>query len=100
MLRAVGGQPFGADKQTLLVIFKSYLKPLLDYGDLLVIPTISKTNLDKLQVAQNDALRIVTGCLKMTPIRHLYLETGVLMVADHLELLSTQFLARDTSPMS
>ena len=52
-------------------------------------PNTSPSNIAKLQVIQNQALRIATGCVKMTPIGHLHTETKTLPVNDHLSLIST-----------
>jgi hypothetical protein len=48
---------------------------------------------NKLQVIQNEALHIITGCHKMSPITHLHAETKVLPVGVPLEMLCSQFLA-------
>ena len=52
----------------------------------------SESNMDKIQHAQNEALRIVTGSHKMTSIDHLHIETKMLQVEDNLNLLSAQYL--------
>jgi hypothetical protein len=43
-------------------------------------------------VAQNEALRIATGCHSITAIDHLHHETSVLPLRCHAELLTTQYL--------
>ena len=52
----------------------------------------------QLQAIQSSALRIATGCVKMISIDHLYEETKMLPVQDHLFLLSFQYLARAFQP--
>ena len=47
----------------------------------------------RLQLVQNRALSLVTGCHTASSIDHLHAETETLPVGDHLELLSAQFLA-------
>ena len=49
------------------------------------------TNWSWLQRAQNTALRIVTGCLKMADVAELHHEARGLPVRQHNELLSQQF---------
>ena len=60
--------------------------------------TTKATLISKLQTLQNSALRIATGCMKMTNVGHLHAEASVLPVSDHLSLLSSQFLARCLVP--
>ena len=47
---------------------------------------------------QNSALRIATGCVRMSPIAHLHSESKILPVKDHLSLLSAQYLASCLQP--
>ena len=42
--------------------------------------------------SQNEALRIITGLHKMSNIDHIHSETKMLLVEDHLNLLSAQYL--------
>ena len=54
----------------------------------------SELNIGKIQRAQNEALRIITGSHKMSGNDHLYSETAMLQVEDHLILLSVQYLVQ------
>ena len=54
----------------------------------------SETNIGKIQRAQNEALRIITGSHKMSSIDHIHSETKMLQVEDHLNLLSVQYLVQ------
>ena len=56
------------------------------------------TNYRKIQYTQNEALRIATGCHKMSSIDHLHTEAEMLKVREHSELLSVQYLARCLEP--
>ena len=53
---------------------------------------------EKSKITQNEALRIATGCHKMSSIDHLHKEAEMLKVKEHLELLSAQDLARCLEP--
>ena len=46
-----------------------------------------------IQRVQNRALRMATGCHSITPVDHLHQECQTAYVADHLSMLSAQFLA-------
>ena len=54
----------------------------------------SESNIGKIQRAQNEALRIITGSHKMSSIDHLHSETKMLQVEDHMNLLSAQCLVK------
>ena len=78
--------------------FKSLIRPFFDYAAPIVYPLYSKTSIRRLQLVQNRALRLVTGCYMASSVDHLQAETEVLPVGDHLELLSAQFLASAQQP--
>ena len=52
----------------------------------------SDTSLGKIQCTQNEALSIITGSHKMSSIDHLHSETKMLLVKDHLNILSAKYL--------
>ncbi|XP_014291076.1 uncharacterized protein [Halyomorpha halys] len=56
--------------------YKSYVRPNLDYGAELLI-TSSKVASEKLDQVQNQALRIITGGVKSTPITAMELQAGL-----------------------
>ena len=51
-----------------------------------------------IQYTQNEALRISTGCHKMSSVDHLHAEANMLKVKEHSELLSAHYLARCLEP--
>ena len=52
----------------------------------------SNTSMEKIQVAQNEALRISTSAHKMSSIDRLHCEAQMLKVIEHSDLLSAQYL--------
>ena len=56
------------------------------------------TSIGKIQIAQNEALRIATGSHKMSSIDHLHNETEMLTVKQHSDLLSAQYLVECLDP--
>ena len=54
----------------------------------------SNTSMQKIQVAQNEALRISTGAHKMSSIDHLHCKAQMLKVMEHSDLLSAQYLVK------
>jgi len=57
---------------------------------IVVSPVASDTNTQKLQITQNNALRILTGCTMYTNIDHLHKETKTLPISCHLKLHASQ----------
>jgi len=94
VLRALSGTNWGHDKETLLLTYKALARPILDYASPVWSHVVSKTQQAKLQRAQNEALRIATGCHSMASQDHLHQETELLPVADHHALLTAGFLVQ------
>ena len=92
LMKAVAGSTWGQDKETLVLTYKALGRSILEYAVPIWSPIIPKSSWDKIQVVQNQALRVATGCLAMTPIEHLHRETKVLPVREHGEMLTKQFL--------
>ena len=69
ILKALAGTSLGQQKETLLVTYKVVGRSIINY-----------------------ALRIATGCHKMSSIDHLHTEAEMLKVREHSEILSAQYL--------
>jgi hypothetical protein len=93
VLKALAGTSWGQDKETMLITYKSICRSILEYATPIWSPQVSDTNWGKLQVIQNKALRIATGCyLKASP-DHLHQECKILPVRQHCEMITKQYLA-------
>ena len=69
-----------------MATYKAILRPILNYAAPICFTQISSTHQDKLEVIQNKAQRIATGCHQKAAASHLRVETGVLPLRVHLEL--------------
>ena len=98
VLKALAGTSWGQDKETILLTFNAIIKPVLSYAAPVWFPATCRTNVEKLQRVQNQALRIASGSLLKADIQHLHSETSVLPLSDHLSLLCAQFLAGALRP--
>ncbi|CAL4110073.1 unnamed protein product, partial [Meganyctiphanes norvegica] len=76
IMKALANTKFGADRDSLLNIYGALIKGKISYSSPLLI-SASETNINKLEVIQNSALRIATGALKSTPIHSLQCEANV-----------------------
>lgn len=64
---------WGANTETCLLFYKSYIRSILDYGSVLY-GAASNASLKQLEVTQNKALRICLGAMPSTPIEPLRVE--------------------------
>jgi hypothetical protein len=84
LLKAVCGSFWGHDKETLLMTFKAFVESVFDLASPVWFPNCKPSNIVKLQLIQNAAMRLVIGCHKGASIDHLYAECKLVLVAEHL----------------
>ena len=78
--------------------YKAVGRSIINYAAPVCGPNLHDTNYRKIKYTQNEALRIATGCHKMSSIDHLHTEAEMLKVREHSELLYAQYLARCLEP--
>ena len=66
---------FTLDRKSLETIYFSFIRPLLEYADV-VWDNCTQYEVDELEKIQIEAARIVTGATKLVSIDSLYTETG------------------------
>ena len=93
ILRAASSTSWGADRYTLLSIYKAFILSKLTYG-CEAFGSASKTILSKLEIIQNSALRIVTGALRSTPILSLRSEVNLPPIRDLVEKLNVKYFMK------
>ena len=81
ILKALSGTDFGGDTKTLLTLYKSIIRPILEYASI-IFENAAKTHLQKLDTIQNTALRIATCAFHSTPIDSLHVYTNMPTLAD------------------
>ena len=94
ILKALACTSWGQQKQTLLVTYKVVGRSYINYAAPVWSPKLHDDNYRNIQYTQNEPLRIVTGCHKMSSIDHQHTEAEMLKVREHSELLSAQYLSR------
>ena len=90
-LRALSGTRFGQHKETTTIVYKQYIRSVMEYAGSAWAPNLSKSQHKTLQTIQNKALRIITGCTQTAPIDHVHHETKVLKLHEHLDMRGAQF---------
>ena len=98
VLKALAGNTWGQQKETILMTYKAIGRSVANYGAPVWSTNASITSIGKIQIAQNEALRIATGSHKMSSIDHLHNETEMLTVKQHSDLLSAQYLVQCLDP--
>jgi hypothetical protein len=98
VIKALATTKSGQSKESLVTTYKAIGRSIIDYAAPIWSPNASQTSFEKLQVAQNAALRAATGCHLMSNVDHLHAETSLLKVKAHSELLSAQYLAKCYNP--
>ena len=78
--------------------YKTVWRSIINYAVPVWNTNLRDTNDKNIQYTYNEALRITTGCQKMSVVDHLHLEANMLKIREHSELLSTQCLARCLEP--
>ena len=90
-LRCICASSWGPSKESLSVLYKSFLRSLLTYASLGWFPFLSTTNFTKLERLHRTASRAITGCLSSSPIPLLLSEASLLplrVTLTHFTLLS------------
>ena len=73
LLRVLSGTNWGADKKSLMLLYQSLILGKINYGSI-AFASASSTQLKKLQVIQNKALRLICGAVPGTPANRLQAE--------------------------
>ena len=76
ILRKLAGTTWGASEKVLTTVYQGTVRPHLEYGST-AWSTTAKTNQQALDKVQNQALRLITGAMRSTPITEMERLTGV-----------------------
>ena len=71
ILKALAGTYWGQQKETLLMTYKKVGRSIINYAGPVWSTSLRDTNYINIQYTQNDALRISTGCHKMSSVDHI-----------------------------
>ena len=76
LIKRLAGTKWGSSRKTLSTTYNMYIKPVMKYCSEILITT-NKTNKEILERVQNQALRLITGAVKTTPIQALQVITSI-----------------------
>jgi ribonuclease HI len=92
VLGALNGRSWGCWKDDLRLLYLSYVRAAADYCAAAWGPCASDTQLKKIEVAQNAAARVITGCTSHTPTDDLLMEAQLMPFRDRVrELAATAY---------
>ena len=74
LFRCITGTEYGADRRTLLHMYKTLVLPIIEYGSV-VYSGASDSSLKQLDVIQNSFIRIALGAMKTSPVSSLQVES-------------------------
>jgi len=93
LLRMVSGKKWGANTRTLLKLYKQYIRPVLEYGNV-AISKAAKSNLASLQRVQNAALRTALHGTRWSKIADLHEQANIEPLTDRLIRLRCKAIER------
>ena len=76
MMRKLAGTSWGANERTLKQVYQGNVRPILEYGSGAYM-SAAKSHLNSLEKVQNQALRVITGAMRSTPIDKMQKITGI-----------------------
>ena len=76
LLKCIAGRQYGADRTILLRLYKSLIRPILEYGCQILDGPANKA-VESLECVQNSCIRIATGAYCTSPILPLQVEANV-----------------------
>ncbi|XP_072751039.1 uncharacterized protein [Anoplolepis gracilipes] len=99
LLRSLCGVWWGADPESLLMLYKSLVRGSIEYG-YFFLPFYNRGLMGSLEVAQRRALRCYIGVRRSTSINILYPETGICPLKLRLIYLSSKLILRSLTFVS
>ena len=83
----------GPSLSALITFYKLLVRSHIDFG-LPIYGSASKSLLSKLDIIQNQFLRLILGSAKSTPVPELYIETGIESIALRAQWLSSKYVLK------
>ena len=96
IMRAISAHSWGGHPSTLLSIYKGLIRPSIEWGSFLYTQGQKKL-LRKLDVIQNNALRMVSGCFKTTPLNVIHHICGIEPLHARRNISAVKFLVKKYS---
>ena len=93
MMKVLSHTTWGADRTTLLLLYRSLIRSKLDYGSI-VYGSARKSYLAMLDPLHHQGLRLALGAFRTSPVASLYVEADEPSLTSRREKLSLQYAIR------
>lgn len=93
ILQILNNRNNGVSRQVLLRLYKTYIRPIIEYGAP-IYNSAPKALLDKLEPAQNAAIRLATGAFKSSRIENLLIDAGEPPLMFRREYLCNNYISK------
>ena len=93
LLKVLSHTSWGADRTTLLKLYRSLVRSKLDYG-CIIYGSARKSYLQMLDPIHNQGLRLALGAFRTSPVASLYVEADEPSLYSRREKLSLQYAIR------
>ena len=93
LLKVLSHTSWGADRTTLLKLYRSLVRSKLDYG-CIIYGSARKSYLQMLDPIHNEGLRLALGAFRTSPVASLYVEADEPSLYSRREKLSLQYAIR------
>ena len=93
LIKRLRGYKWGASIETLLKIYKQFIRPILEYGSIIYSKNY-KHSLKHLELAERRAIRTALKVGMRTPIRELYARSNIQPISERIKYLRMKALAR------
>ena len=92
MIKFLRGTWWGAHPKTLLIIYKSYIRSLFEYGSSCFV--LTNTYIEKFEIFQRKAIRLIFGYRNSTPNGIVYAESKIQTIHMRLNFLSQKYVVK------
>ena len=90
VIKSVSGTDWGGDRKSLLHLYRTLIRPRLDYG-CIVYGSARKSYLQMLDPIHHQGLRLALGAFRTTPCESLYVEANECSLNDRRDKLAMQY---------
>ena len=99
IIKFLCGTWWGAHPDTLLTLYKSYVRSIMEYGSFIYFPT-RKAEVQKIERIQYEAIRAALGLRKSTPVNILLAESKLQYIEHRAQYLGYRYLCKTFSNLS
>lgn len=93
LLKFLRGTWWGCDPDSLIAIYKSYVRSIIDYSCYIFFPT-QKMSIEKIEKIQHIAIRLALGYRNTTPTNVLLAETKLPLLQERAKFLCANYLLK------